>query len=472
MEDYIFEIVEDETVDVPQTQGTEEDEFLSLNHLPESDDISCPILVIGVGGAGGNAVQHLAKKREKGISFLLCNTDSQDLAKVSVPHKIQLGLDPNGNGAGNVPETAEMKAKESYNEVKNFIEERKAQGLKVVFITAGLGGGTGSGASYIIAKICKEECDLLTISIASIPHRALGRTKSLKALTWGEKLKESSNAISLINNDKIFSNLPEGATTEYGYEKADEVLGQAVNTIADLINKTGNINVDFNDIYTTLSEGGYSLISSAVADGTNKEEVALDKAFNQELLTNIRTYGCSKFLFAITTSPQHKMEALKKEALLRLVSKKTGNSDIIDGEYIDPTLGEFVKISIIAAGLPPNFLKQTEEEITQKILTEEERKEKQEKDKLLQEAYQIDSFEEEAIPYLFNIHDLENATIIKSIDLTPAVKRTDTDIQRKIKQSNKTAISISPFESDIKSSNVDVEAIMPEQEEDESFSVL
>ena len=252
------------------------------------------IKVIGVGGGGNNAINHMYEQNIKCVSFVVCNTDLQALNGSKVPTKVLIG--PNitkGLGAGNIPEVARQAAEESADEIAKLFDDE----TKMVFITAGMGGGTGTGAAPVVAKIAKEH-NVLTIGIVTIPFLFEGEKKIIKALNGAEEMSKHVDALLIINNERlteIYSELD--FLNAFG--KADDTLSTAARSISELITCEGRINLDFNDVKTTLENGGVAIISSGYGEGERRMTKAIEDALNSPLLKNRDVYGSKRILVNI-----------------------------------------------------------------------------------------------------------------------------------------------------------------------------
>lgn len=305
------------------------------------------IKVIGVGGGGNNAINHMYAQGIKNVSFVVCNTDQQALNNSPVPTKVLIG--PNvtkGLGAGNKPDVAREAAEESTDAINALFDDN----TKMVFITAGMGGGTGTGAAPVVARIAKER-GLLTIGIVTIPFLFEGDRKILKALDGADEMSKYVDALLVINNERlteIFSDL--NFINAFG--KADDTLSTAARSISDLITCKGHINLDFNDVDTTLRNGGAAIISSGYGEGEHRVTKAINDALNSPLLKNRDILGSKRLLFNLYFSREAEQEFVMQEAqeLTEFMSTLDREVDVIWGVAFDDTLGNKVKITILAAG--------------------------------------------------------------------------------------------------------------------------
>lgn len=319
------------------------DKYGEQNYNPEQ------IMVIGVGGGGSNAVNHMFAKHTQRVSFVVANTDRQALAKSPVPKKLLLG--PNvtkGRGAGNVPETARRAAEESAQDIDNLFTDE----TDMVFITASMGGGTGTGAGPVVARIARER-GLLTVGIVTIPFLFEGMKKINKALAGAEEMAKYVDALLVINNERLTECYPDMAFVN-AFAKADDTLSIAAESISEIITNDGYINLDFNDVDTTLRNGGTALISVGYGEGENRVTDAINDALHSPLLKNTDVFSSRRLLFNLCYSPKADQEFKSQEAkeLSAFVSRIDSqvDVDVIWGITYDENLGNRVKFTILAAG--------------------------------------------------------------------------------------------------------------------------
>ena len=308
-------------------------------------DTSSIIKVIGVGGGGSNAVNHMFRQGIKGVDFIVCNTDQQALDISPVPVKIQLGSSlTEGRGAGSLPEVGMNAAIENLDEIKEILEK----GTKMVFITAGMGGGTGTGAGPVIAKLAKE-MGILTVGIVTVPFVFEGRKRRTQAEAGIDKMREAVDTLLIINNDKLremFGNL----TLGNAFSQADDVLTTAAKGIAEVISVTGAINVDFNDVNTVLRDSGVAIMGSAEAEGDNRAHAAVEKALASPLLNDNQIQGAKYVLLNITYGAK---EVLMDEIadITDYIQDEAGSTaDVIWGHGYDEALGDKISVTLIATG--------------------------------------------------------------------------------------------------------------------------
>ena len=319
-----------------------------INNLPFDlpKNQSNVIKVIGVGGGGSNAINYMHSKGIKGVDFVVCNTDSQALENSRVENKIQLGISlTEGLGAGANPEIGEKAAMESFDDLKKMLETN----TKMVFITAGMGGGTGTGAAPVISKLAKE-LDILTVGIVTMPFQFEGKIREQQAKTGIEKLRKEVDALIVINNNNlrdIYGNLG----FKEGFAKADEVLATASRGIAEVISVTGVINVDFNDVNTVLRNSGHAIMGSASAEGENRALEAVTSALTSPLLMDNEIDGARYVLLNITYGSKEVMMDEITEITDYIQEAAGATADVIWGHGLDSSLGEKISITLIAAGL-------------------------------------------------------------------------------------------------------------------------
>ena len=305
------------------------------------------IMVIGVGGGGNNAIDSMYKAKVKNVEFVVCNTDKQALGRSAVPKKLLIGPTVTGGlGAGNDPRKAKLAAEESLAEIGDLFEES----TKMVFVTAGMGGGTGTGAAPIVAKVAKER-GLLTVGIITIPFLFEGNPKILKALNAVDEMSKYVDALMVINNERL-NDIYGDLDFLNAFGKADETLTIAARSISELITEEGYINLDFNDVDTTLRNGGAAIISSGYGEGENRVTKAFNEALKSPLLKNRDITTSKKLLFNIYFSQEaeHKFAMSETAEITSFITELSPNVDVIWGATIDDTLGEKIKITILAAG--------------------------------------------------------------------------------------------------------------------------
>ncbi|GAA3766499.1 cell division protein FtsZ [Flavobacterium ginsengiterrae] len=319
-------------------------EFGSISFdLPKNQ--SNVIKVIGVGGGGSNAINHMFKQGIKGVDFIVCNTDSQALQNSSVPNKIQLGMNlTEGLGAGANPDVGQQSAIESIADIEKMLD----RGTKMVFITAGMGGGTGTGAAPVIAQLAKER-EILTVGIVTIPFQFEGKVRQEQALLGIEKLRKQVDSLIVINNNKlreVYGNLGFKA----GFSKADEVLATASRGIAEVITHHYTQNIDLRDAKTVLANSGTAIMGSAVSEGENRAKDAIVSALDSPLLNDNKITGAKNVLLLIVSGSNEITLDEIGEINDHIQAEAGYNANIIMGVGEDESLGEAIAVTIIATG--------------------------------------------------------------------------------------------------------------------------
>ncbi len=390
------------------------------------------IKVIGVGGGGGNAVSKMYEEGSvSGVTFLLCNTDKQALAKSAVRNKICLGgAGGKGLGAGNRPEVAEAAAKASEEEIRAALTQDDTE---MVFITAGMGGGTGTGAAPIIGKIAME-AGKLTIGIVTIPFVFEGRRKILQALKGVKELENNVDAILVVNNQRlidVYGDLP----LNEAFDLADATLSNAAKGISDMVNHPGRINIDFADVNTTLKGGGVAIISSGEGCGENRLADAIENALRSPLLNNNNIRNAKKLLICVYPSMDHPLLTREMEALTNFTN------NILDFEniwgYIRETdlSGDRVMVTLLASGFD---LETTEESIMGKYVDSNDPfsfsdfvAQRNEEDKMIERYYAQPIGSARANqPLILEIDELDDDEILAIAEDTPACKRDLTAVEK------------------------------------------
>ncbi len=306
---------------------------------------SAKIKVIGVGGAGGNAVNNMIDAKLKGVKFIVANTDVQALEASRAEIKIQIGKNlTEGLGAGANPEKGREAALESANELRAALEDSH-----MVFITAGFGGGTGTGAAPVIAEICKD-LGILTVAVASKPFSFEGKKREKQALEGLEKLHGITDTVITIPNDRLRGIAPKGAKMVDMFIKADEILHHSVKGITDLIMMPGHVNLDFADVRTTMQKAGKALMGIGIASGENRAIEAAERAISHPLLEDISISGAKGVLMNITSSSDLTLDEMT-EASDRIHQEVGDDAEIIWGQTFDDELGDEIRITVIATGI-------------------------------------------------------------------------------------------------------------------------
>lgn len=397
----------------------------------EPDRQNSIIKVIGVGGGGGNAVNNMYKQGIHDVSFVVCNTDAQALMDSPVPERLQLGSE--GLGAGNRPEKARLAAEESIDDIKAMLSD----GTKMDFITAGMGGGTGTGAAPVIAQVSKE-LGILTVGIVTIPFKFEGDKKIDQALDGVDEMAKHVDALLVINNERLRKVYPDLSLLN-GFAKADDTLSVAAKSIAEIITVRGLINLDFNDVRTVLKDGGVAIMSTGFGEGEGRVRKAIEDALNSPLLNDNDVYNSQRILLSIAFSSENGTDGLAMEEMNEIsnfMSCFGSKFELKWGIAIDNTLEKKVKITILATGFGLDDLEdvasyhsrldkaRAKEEAQKKAEQEEadaERSNRRDKyyrdngDKLTKARPHI---------YLFSQDDLDNEDVILDVESIPTFNRT------------------------------------------------
>ena len=403
------------------------DEIVQFDFPTDSPKI---IKVIGVGGGGGNAVNHMYREGIHDVTFVLCNTDNQALAESPVPVKLQLGRSiTQGLGAGNRPERAREAAEESTDDIQTLLND----GTKMVFITAGMGGGTGTGAAPVIARIAKE-LDILTVGIVTIPFIFEGEKKIIQALDGVERIAQHVDALLVINNERlreIYADL----TFMNAFGKADDTLSIAAKSIAEIITMRGTVNLDFADVKTILKDGGVAIMSTGFGEGENRVTKAIDDALHSPLLNNNDIFNAKKVMLNVSFCPSSELMMEEMNEIHEFMSKFREGVEVIWGVAIDNNLESKVKITVLATGFGVEDVpgmdtlheaRSQEEEEKQLQLEEEKEKNKERIRKAYGESASgigKSNVHKRRHIYLFNSEDLDNDDIIAMIEDSPTYLR-------------------------------------------------
>lgn len=304
--------------------------------------------IIGVGGAGGNAVNNMIESDLQGVKFIVANTDAQDLDKSKASVKLQIGNSTTaGLGAGANPERGRESAIESSEAIKEALKD-----AHMVFIAAGLGGGTGTGAAPVVAQICKE-LDILTVAVVTKPFTFEGKKRRIQADEGLEDLRKIVDTVIAIPNDRLTGLAPKNASVVDMFKKADEILHHSVKGISDLILKPGFVNLDFADVKTVMSEAGVALMGIGISSGENRAIEAAEKAISHPLLEDISIKGARGVLVNITSSHDLAMNELN-DAMDRIHQETGDDINLIWGQAIDDNLVDEIQITVIATGIAKN----------------------------------------------------------------------------------------------------------------------
>lgn len=393
------------------------------------------IKVIGVGGGGGNAVNHMYREGIHDVSFVVCNTDIQALNDSPVPMKLQLGKE--GLGAGNKPEKARQAAEESINDITAMLSD----GTKMTFITAGMGGGTGTGAAPVIARVSKE-LDILTVGIVTIPFRFEGKKKINQALDGVEEMAKHVDALLVINNERLRKIYPD-LTVLDAFGKADDTLSVAAKSIAEIITNHGLINLDFNDVKTVLKDGGVAIMSTGYGEGEGRVKQAIQDALNSPLLNDNDIFNSKKILLSINFSKDSNKDNPAAGGLMMeemnevndFMEQFGSDFEIKWGIGLDPDLGNKVKVTILATGFGIRDVDGMDSHI-KKIVQEKDEKATEEE---IQQGIRMGMYYPDGTgkfvvkrrPHIFRFQpdDLDNEEVIQAIENTPTYKRTQQQVK-------------------------------------------
>ena len=410
------------------------------------------IKAIGVGGGGGNAVNHMYKQGIHDVSFVLCNTDNQALSDSSVPVLLQLGEE--GLGAGNKPAKARKAAEDSIDAIKEMLND----GTKMAFITAGMGGGTGTGAAPVIARVSKE-MGILTVGIVTIPFRFEGKRKIDQALDGVEEMAKNVDALLVINNERLRKIYPD-LTVLSAFEKADDTLSVAAKSIAEIITNHGLINLDFNDVKTVLKDGGVAIMSTGYGEGEGRVKQAIEDALNSPLLNDNDVFNAKKILLSINFAKQSNNGEAQNEGGLMMEEMNEVNDfmeqigsdfEIKWGIALDPELGKKVKVTILATGFGIKDVPEMDTHIARHTQEEEEKQTEIDirKDGRRERYYGTGNDGGTIIKhrphiYRFRPEELDNEEVILTVESTPTYKRTlqqVNELRRRINEGNNETVA-------------------------------
>jgi len=329
----------------------------NLVNFEHQKSCGAEIKVIGVGGGGGNAVNYMYKQGIRDVDFIICNTDAQALESSPIQNRVQLGASlTEGRGAGNKPEVGKESAIENIEDVKRALSNN----TKMVFVTAGMGGGTGTGAAPVIAKACRE-AGYLTVGIVTIPFRNEGRRRIKQAAEGIAELEGYVDSLLVINNERIREMYGDFGISE-AFSRADNVLATAAKGIAEIITVPGYVNVDFADVETVMRKSGLAIMGTGVAVGENRAEDAVESALNSPLLNNNNIRGARNILLNIT-SGDNEVTMDEVGLITDIVQNKAGfDADLIWGNGKDEALGESLSVTIIATNFSTNSIPQLNKE--------------------------------------------------------------------------------------------------------------
>lgn len=387
------------------------------------------IKVIGVGGGGGNAVNHMYREGIHDVTYVLCNTDKKALSDSPIPNHLQLGKD--GLGAGNRPEKARQAALESMDEIKEMLND----GTRMVFITAGMGGGTGTGAAPIIAQ-CAKDAGILTVGIVTIPFKFEGNKKINQALDGVEEISKHVDALLVINNERLREIYPE-LTVLTAFAKADDTLSIAAKSIAEIITMHGIMNLDFQDVTTVLKDGGVAIMSTGYGEGENRVTKAINEALNSPLLNNNDIFNSKKVLLNINFCSDKEDESLMMEEMNEVhdfMRKFREDVEVKWGLATDSSLGNKVKITLLATGFGlqnvPGISELSEQQTREKAAIEAEEKQKEGERIEMYYGSDVSSPRRRRYVHIFRDDELDNDDIISMVETLPTYRRTKEDLNK------------------------------------------
>ncbi len=341
------------------------DELVNFQFPKASSSI---IKVVGVGGGGCNAVNHMYEEGITGVDYIICNTDSQALESSPVPIKIQLGVTlTEGRGAGNQPEMGEEAARENYEDIRRVLQDN----TKMLFITAGMGGGTGTGAAPVIAQLSRE-LDILTIAVVTIPSPAEGKKRFGQAMKGIKKLGEYVDSMLVVSNQRlqnIFGDLP----ARQAFKMADNIVTTAVKGVAEIITVHGNVNIDYTDVHTVMHDSKVFIMGTGFATGEGRAMDAVNQALESPLLDSNDIHGTKNILLNIISGKEEIRIGEIGEIIETLQERAGQEADIIWGNGYDESLGDRISVTILATGFVtnPNQILQTKKEPEKYLLKEE-----------------------------------------------------------------------------------------------------
>lgn len=390
------------------------------------------IKVIGVGGGGSNAVNHMYNEGIHDVTFVVCNTDNKALQDSPVPEKIQLGSE--GLGAGNRPDRARHATEESIEDIKSMLSD----GTKMAFITAGMGGGTGTGAAPLIAKTAKD-MGILTVGIVTIPFRWEGNKKIDQALDGVEEMSKNVDALLVINNERL-REIYQDFSVMKAFAKADDTLCNAARSIAEIITMHGVINLDFNDVSTVLKDGGVAIMSTGYGAGEGRVTKGINDALNSPLLNNNDIYRANKILLRISVPDENGdgNSALMMDEMNEVheFMDKIMNEDVETkwGLSVDPALTDQVKITILATGFGVEDI--DSDDMNNRLMArdkEQQARDAEEAEKVAERASRREriygpeknrqKIRRPLYCYIFKEEDLDNADVISMVETSPTYKR-------------------------------------------------
>lgn len=358
----------------------------------DDDNEGAIIKVIGVGGGGGNAVNYMYQQNIPLIKFVVCNTDKQALKMSPVPNQLLLGPEiTGGGGAGNIPEVGRQCAEASVEDIRALFNDN----TEMVFITAGMGGGTGTGAAPVVAREARE-AGMLTIGIVTVPFMFEGKKKILKALAGAEEMRKYTDALLIINNENIIE-LYKDFNFFNAFSKADDTLANAARSISEIISEKCYVNVDFQDVKTTLKDSGAAIISTAVGEGEHRITDALNKALHSPLLKRHDINSSKRLLikFMCAKDSENPIRAEEVAEITSFTSKLPSSIDVKWGIGDDPAMGDKVKITVLASGFNVTIQEGEEVVVFNDPTPQEPTKKEREEEKQIADIYGKDKLKEQ-----------------------------------------------------------------------------
>lgn len=391
------------------------------------------IKVIGVGGGGSNAVHNMYRKGIHNVSFAVCNTDLQAMQNSPIPKKVQLGIEiTEGLGAGNDPVVARKAAEESRDEIERLFDD----GTKMAFITAGMGGGTGTGAAPVVAEIARSK-GILTVGIVTIPFKFEMAGKIKQALRGVIEISKHVDALLVINNQRLIDMFPKISVSE-GFKKVDEVLTTATKSIAEIITARGDINLDFRDVKKILKNGGVAIMSYGIESGEKRVERAFYKALHSPLLNNNDIHKSKKILFNIYENPNTPILVEEMGEVNTFMSQFTNeNIEVIWGYSKDNSLEDGqVKVTVLASGFGMKNIPDMEPEVRaiereEEILTQQEQAKIDKENEKLNQMVSV-LYKPDYKMYIFKGDEMYNEEFLAALDNSPTYRRTAQDLERMV----------------------------------------
>ena len=399
---------------------------LPLTDLPKTNN--CIIKVIGVGGGGGNAVNHMYREGIHDVSYVVCNTDKKALDDSPVPNHLQLGA---GLGAGNRPEKARQIAEESIDAINEMLND----GTRMVFITAGMGGGTGTGAAPVIAR-CAKNAGILTVGIVTIPFKFEGMKKINQALDGVEEISKHVDALLVINNERLREIYPE-LTVINAFAKADDTLTVAAKSIAEIITMHGIMNLDFEDVTTVLKDGGVAIMSTGYGEGENRVTKALEEAQKSPLLNHNDIFNSKKVLLNINFCSDNEHDSLMMEEMNEIHEFMGRFRNDVETKYglaTDSTLGNKVKITLLATGFGLQSIgaKEPSEVRPAPVQIGIDSERQQEREAMIDTIYgnkDSNKLNRRNI-FIYTTENIDNEDIITHVDNSPTYERTKEELKK------------------------------------------